>query len=504
MQIICISRGTLSGGTNLAERLAEKLGYQCLSREDLISAAVSEGIRVGKLETAMMKPGLFTERLAIEREYYIAFTTAYLCEQARKGPLVYHGRTGHLLLPGLSHVLRVRVVADMEYRIQAAMQQLGVDRDKARQYVEEVDEDRRRWVHNLYGVSWEDALQYDIVVNLAQLSLENAAAALTMMAQLPDFQLTPASQKTMDNLRLAAHARLRLARDPRTAGASFKVRADNRVVTVLYNPSQSRLAEIIPVVLKGLEEAKEIRTTMATTNILWIQEEFNPQSETFQHITEIATKWNAAVELLRLTTETNGPRGPAEGGEQVERISAPAGAQAIGGIEEETAGPDPPENGGMKRTLDELAKLGRSGGGKTVHGGPARLVASLDRTIPYTLVVIGEVFLAKGHAARARLSRELRSFLKDRIRAPVVTAEEIKGQYLFSPRDALRLTAYLALTGIIYFLVFSHQLPILDFLSRDGWKDKLQAAGVVFLMVPVVAYLYGNATKTFLKLIKME
>jgi len=169
MQIICISSGAYSGGQDLARRLAEKLGYGCLSRDELIEAAIREGIRVGKLEMAMVKPGIFSERLALERDIYLAFSTAYLCEKAKEGGLVYHGRTGHLLLSGVSHMLRVRVLADEEYRIRAVMQKLGLVRQKAQKYIQEVDEDRRRWVHSMYGVSWDDAANYDMVINLARL-----------------------------------------------------------------------------------------------------------------------------------------------------------------------------------------------------------------------------------------------------------------------------------------------------------------------------------------------
>ncbi|MCJ7773197.1 MAG: cytidylate kinase-like family protein, partial [Desulfobacterales bacterium] len=59
MQIITISKQTMSGGQQLAVRLAEKLDYQCLSRDELIRAATEEGIKVGKLEMAMVKPALF-------------------------------------------------------------------------------------------------------------------------------------------------------------------------------------------------------------------------------------------------------------------------------------------------------------------------------------------------------------------------------------------------------------------------------------------------------------
>lgn len=507
MQIICLSRGTLSGGKQLAERLANKLGYACLSREDLIEAAIHEGIQVGKLETAMLKPGLFNERLALERDYYVAFTTSYLCDRAKGGSLVYHGRTGHLLLPGVSHVLRVRVVADWDYRLKVAMQQLGVDRAKAQRYVEDVDEDRRRWAHNLYGVSLEDVTQYDLVVNLGQLNVENAAAALTVISQLPDFQMTPGSRKLMDNLQLAAKVRLSLSRDERTCRSSFRVRADSEIVTVTYLPREAQAAKAIRDVVASLEGIKEVRATMASTNLLWIQEEFKPQSEVFGQVVEIATKWNAAVELIRLNSDGQPAVEPAEAGASLEMPLAVRDAPPPaynGGIEDDVDETDKGDDGGLKIALDELARLGRSGGGRKVFGGQEQLLKAIDRTASYSLVVIGEVFLDKGHAARTRLSRELRSLLYDHIRAPVVTSDELKTQYLFTKRDAFRLLAFLSLTFLIYYFVFTHQYSILLFLTGNDWKDKIAAAGVVVVLIPIVAYLYGNVAKAFLKLIKME
>ena len=509
MQIVCISRGTYSGGQQLAEKLAEKLGYACLSREKLIEAATREGIQVGKLETAMMKPHLFNERLNLEKEHYLAFTTAYLLEQALKGDLVYHGRTGHLLLPGIAHVLRVRVIADSEYRIRAAMTRLGVDRTKARRYLEEVEGDIRRWVHTMYGVSWDDAAHYDLIVNLAQLSVENAAAALTSVSQLPDFQMTPASRKAMENMLLGAKARMLLAQYERTHRASFKVQAEDGVVTVTYLPQDAALAKLIPEVLARLEGIREIRDTMASTNILWIQEAFDHTSETFKQVVDIATKWNAAVVPLLMAPEngeeTDRPEEPAIATASAMTTAGEGGTPEYKGgieddVEEEAAGDDR----GLKATLDELSRLGRSGGGRVVYGGAERLLGAIDRTATYTLVVIGAVFLSRGHAARLRMARELQSFLSDRIKAPVVSAEDLKSQYLFGQRDLVRMLGFIALVVLIYFLVFTNQEPILGFLSGSGWSAKTLASVAVFLFVPVVAYLYGSVAKALMKLIKME
>ena len=51
------------------------------------------------------------------------------------------------------------------------------------------------------------------------------------------------------------------------------------------------------------------------------------------------------------------------------------------------------DDGGVKRTLDELAAAGRSGGGSVVRGEAQELLESLDRSRSCSLVVIGDVFL---------------------------------------------------------------------------------------------------------------
>jgi hypothetical protein len=314
----------------------------------------------------------------------------------------------------------------------------------------------------------------------------------------------------MEDLRLGAKARVLLARDERTYGASFKVAATDGVVTVTYLPQYAGLAESIPRVLESLEGYREIRATMATSNLLWIQEVYDPASETFRNVVEVATKWGAAVELMQLAPG-GGEDAAAldetpEAFDEVTPQIQPSAREYDGGIEDdvtevkEAAG----ENGGLKQTVEELARLGRSAGGREVKGGQTHLLEMIDRSVPYTMVVVGDVFLSKGSAAQIRMARELRSLLADNIKAPVVAPEELKTQFLFGKRDLFRLIGYLAVVVLIYFLVFTNQVQILSFLSGEGWVAKLIAAIAVFLFVPIVAYSYGTVSRSFLKLIKIE
>jgi hypothetical protein len=109
--------------------------------------------------------------------------------------------------------------------------------------------------------------------------------------------------------------------------------------------------------------------------------------------------------------------------------------------------------------------------------------------------------------------------LSDRIKAPVVTADELGGQYFFGRRDILRTAVFLLLAGALYYLVFTHEKPVLEFLARSGWyaeaiedtflsrfdwMAKVVVSLAVFLFVPILAYSYGTVARAFLKLIKME
>ena len=508
MQIVCVSRGSYSNGRAFAERLATKLGCACLGREELLDQAATAGIAAGKLEMACLKPRGLNERMMLEREHFQAFATQQLVERALDGPLVYHGRTGHLLLQGVSHVLRLRVVADMETRIKSVEERLGLERDKARRYIEQVEDDRRRWVRTFYNLDWDASTGYDFIVNLEHTSAENTAAAFCAVVQLPEFRETPAARRTLEDLLLAARCRVALAKDDRTYKASFRVQATNGVVSVTYQPQHAAVAEAISRVLEPVPGISRLLCTVASTRILWIQERFDVKGESFAEVMQLAGRWDAAVELLRIKA-TDAPaiieRAP-QGTDSV-RFSERASTGGIeDDVEEEESKAAPEANGqdtsGMEETFTELVQAGRAGGRTTVLGNPGDVLAAIDRTTSYSLVVVGDAFLDKGKAARIRLTRELGRTLNDHLKVPVIQAEELREEYLFGPKQMIYLLMMLAFTFGVYYLVFANQETVLEILTR---KDlRIAATAGVTALVPIVAYVYGNAAHYLLKLIKME
>jgi len=166
VQLVCVSRGEQERGKLFAQTLARKLAFECLGQEELADLAIQDGIAVGKLEMAAVKNRHLTERQVLEKEHFLAFITRVLCERVLENNLVFHGRAGHLAVPGLTLVLRIRTKIETETHIEEVMSRLSLDRLKAGKYVERVDEDISRWVRTMYNISGDPWAGYDLAVNL--------------------------------------------------------------------------------------------------------------------------------------------------------------------------------------------------------------------------------------------------------------------------------------------------------------------------------------------------
>jgi cytidylate kinase len=504
MPIIMISSQPHSGCEALAESLVNKTGWPLTSRKELVEKAREHGIKVGRLELSMIKSPEMHEKLAREKELYLAFITAATCEQAPAGNLVYEGRVGHLLLPGVGHRLRVAVEVPRETRVKNAMQALNLPQDKAMAYLDQIEEDIAKWARYVHGRDLNELGQYDLVINLHNMSMENASDILHSMAALPGFQPTAASLKTMADHHLTARTKLRLADDERTRKADLRVMTDSGIVTVTYMPQQADIAGNIPKALRDLEHCREVRCTMAETNILWIQEVFNPESENFEQINRLAQRWGAAVELLRLAPQEAAEHEAAQALPAADVSLKPAAEIYTGGVEDDDALPAA-DDSGLSRTLEELVARGRSGGSYTVYGSQDELLETVKGNDKSALVIIGDIFLSKGHEARQRQTRELALAVRQRLKTPVITADELQARFLFGKRQVVKFVAFAALVACIYTLVFSAQGPILDFMGGDiHQKYKWLTSVVVFLFVPFIAYTYGTVTGLILKMIGID
>lgn len=262
MAIITISRGTFSGGKELAECVCQKLGYRCMSREMLVEAAGKYGVPVDKLAHALAdKPGLL-ERMGLERVHYLAFIREALVNQVKSDNMVYHGYAGHLLLRGVPTILRVRVIATMEYRIKAAMERNNLSREKAIKFIHERDEERAKWTQFLYHVDWLDPALYDLVINLDHIALDSACEAVCLAASSEALRATPESQRIMDDLSLSTAVRSKIAAEAKNRDGDIEVDAEDADVTISGIVHSIEDADEIKRIAHTVPGVKDLRSNM--------------------------------------------------------------------------------------------------------------------------------------------------------------------------------------------------------------------------------------------------
>ncbi len=264
MAIITISRGTFSGGKSLAECLSKELGYRFLSREELL-AATAEQFKTSAedLESALMfRPG-FLEVHRSTKRHYIYCVQATMARAVQGDDIVYHGQAGHLLLKGIPHHLRLRVVADMEYRIKSAMKRGKLKREQAIEFIEERDEGRDKWVKWVYGVERNDPTLYDLVINLERTSIENACRIVAVYLER-DFRTTPESQRIMRDFVLASEIKARIGMDPEIADDMIDVEVKNGTVSISGTVASLADADRARTLIRSVAGVKKIRSKLGT------------------------------------------------------------------------------------------------------------------------------------------------------------------------------------------------------------------------------------------------
>ncbi len=261
MAIITISRGTHSGGDALAMCLAEKLGYQTLSREELLTEAAGRfGAKEDELQKALEhKPGFLHSKL--HAIHYIAYIRFALLKKAAECDLnlIYHGHAGHLLISDAPNLLRVKVIADMEYRIKELMKRKQLTRKEAGEYILARGSERDKWAKTMYGTERHDATAYDLVINIGKMTVDTACEIVSLAVK-KGLQVTPESQKAIKDLVLAAKVTAQIATIKKLNDSKIEITANDGVITIGGTLRSINDADKVRACIRDIEEVNDIKS----------------------------------------------------------------------------------------------------------------------------------------------------------------------------------------------------------------------------------------------------
>jgi cytidylate kinase len=186
---IAISRELGSGGTEISQRVAEKLGWQHYDRE--IIEAIASRTRVREELVARFDEHLqsewetylynFLTHQLLNNTQYMTLLTKVLVSIAQCGNAVILGRGANFILPP-DKGLRVRVVAPLEVRRDRLMQAKGYDDKAAEQAIAEQDRARHDFLQHHFRCRLEEPFKYDVVINTGQIGLAAAGDFIIHLA----------------------------------------------------------------------------------------------------------------------------------------------------------------------------------------------------------------------------------------------------------------------------------------------------------------------------------
>jgi cytidylate kinase len=262
MGVITISRGSYSKGKEIAEKLAQHLGYECISRDILLETSDQFNIHELKLARAIHDaPSIFEGFKHGKKKYMIFIREAFL-EHIRKDNMIYHGLAGHFFCQGIPGILKVRINANLENRIEEEMRREHISEKEARHILKKDDEERRKWSMYLYGIDTKDPALYDIVLHIDNLGVDDAVEILADMAKRPCFQTTRESQMIIGDYHVTAKAQETLFdRFP-----SAQVKCKNGVVYVTIETTLFQEQEIINKIIdilkgKDIDGLQDVRVS---------------------------------------------------------------------------------------------------------------------------------------------------------------------------------------------------------------------------------------------------
>lgn len=203
MSIVTVSRLYGSGGSEVAARVADDLGWSLLDNSVIDAVAVRLGITASEVAAREERVPSLVERLvdtmtlssqewlsplsAAKRtptDEQLVEVTRHIVEEAiPRGPLVIVGRGAQSMLAERNDALHVFCHAPRAALIARSRERDGIGGEAAAKRVDEINAQREQWVRKHWNREWRAHSNYHLSVNTEWLGIEGAARLVSSAAR---------------------------------------------------------------------------------------------------------------------------------------------------------------------------------------------------------------------------------------------------------------------------------------------------------------------------------
>lgn len=191
-RIITVNREFESGGNEIAQAVAAKLGIAYYDKFLITAAAAESGVTEQRVEASDERLESRFEYSQAEAAFYFTSAKAPLPtgaqvadvqfklirDIAEQGPCVIVGRCANHVLREREDVLDVFIHAGLEYRLDRTITKLGLPEKRARKVLKSTDKARKAYYRNYTGSDWNDPNLYHVVLNSDRLGIDNCVSII--------------------------------------------------------------------------------------------------------------------------------------------------------------------------------------------------------------------------------------------------------------------------------------------------------------------------------------
>jgi cytidylate kinase len=246
MAILSISREYGSGGREIGKAVARAADYDFVDKDHILKDLKAAGKKWQHLEEFDEVQPTIWEKYDTEYRGFIALIESTILEYAVRDRVVILGRGGNFLLGDIPHLLKVRLIAPLEVRIERTMHKNELDRKTAQWLIEKTDRSRAGYIQAIYGKNWEDMEHYDLTFNTGIQSFEEVTEILVEKLKTWDQRVSAEGRQRLANLALVAKLKARLLTDPKLFIPTLNIFHDGQAIViqgVVHNPKELHLVE---------------------------------------------------------------------------------------------------------------------------------------------------------------------------------------------------------------------------------------------------------------------
>jgi cytidylate kinase len=195
LPVITMSMEPGSGGSIIAQKIAERLEFDYFHRDIVEKIAQTAEIRsavINSLEKERLTGvkdfiSSLVEEQYIHPDTYLNHLLPVISTIAKHGRAVIVGRGANFILPA-EDIFAVRVIAPMKKRTREVALTHRATTEQAKRRVIQRESRRKAFIRNAFHADISDPSHYDLTINTGKMSIESAVEAVigAVMARLGD------------------------------------------------------------------------------------------------------------------------------------------------------------------------------------------------------------------------------------------------------------------------------------------------------------------------------